>query len=511
MPRVLARRLTTVALGLVLLASAAGTVAPAARADTIAASVSSTPVGQAMPDGFLGVSFEFRALHQYTGRDPRAVDPVLVQLLDGLAPGSAPSLRVGGDSTDGTWWPIPGMIPPGGIYYRLTPGWLRTAHALAADLRTRMILGINLEAGRPAIAAAEARAFVSGIGRRYIQALEIGNEPDLYGVFPWYRDRRGHLHRSRGSHYSLADYTSEFDHLTQALPHIPLAGPAVSGPGWMRKLSGFIGHEPRLGMVTYHRYPLRACTTDASQPSFPTISHLLADSSSAGLANALAPFVAVARRHHLPFRLTEINTASCQGQPGLSDSFASALWGLNTMFNLARQGVDGVNFHMLPGSHYELFSPSQTPSGAWQAAVHPVYYGLDLFAQAFPVGARLVTVTAPGGPTKVWATQAGDGTLRVTLINQDPAAEHDVQVQIPNSTTAGTLETLTAPSISSTDGVTLGGQSFGSETSTGTLPGPLLTTPVTPVTGSYTVPLPSASAALLTIPGGAGGTPLARR
>jgi Glycosyl hydrolase family 79 C-terminal beta domain len=170
---------------------------------------------------------------------------------------------------------------------------------------------------------------------------------------------------------------------------------------------------------------------------------------------------------------------------------------------------------MLPGSHYELFSPSQTPSGAWQAAVHPVYYGLDLFAQAFPVGARLVTVTAPSGPTKVWATQAGDGTLRVTLINQDPAAEHDVQVQIPNSTTAGTLETLTAPSISSTDGVTLGDQSFGTETSTetstGTLPGPPATTPVTPVTGTYTVPLPAASAALLTIPGGAGGTPLARR
>ncbi|MDQ6730351.1 MAG: glycosyl hydrolase family 79 C-terminal domain-containing protein [Actinomycetota bacterium] len=510
MPRVLRRHLSTVALGLVLLAFAGGTVAPAAWADTIAASVSSTPVGQALPDGFLGVSFEFRALHQYTGRDPRAVDPVLVHLLDGLAPGSAPSLRVGGDSTDGSWWPIRGVVPPGGIYYRLTPGWLRAAQALSAELKTRMILGINLEAGRPAIAAAEARAFAAGIGRRYIQALEIGNEPDLYGVFPWYRDRRGHLHRSRAGHYSLANYTSEFSHLSQVLPRIPLAGPAVSGPDWMGKLAGFIGQEPRLGMVTYHRYPLRACTTDASQPSFPTIGHLLADSSSAGLADALAPFVAVAHRHQLPFRLTEINTASCQGQPGVSDTFASALWSLNTMFNLARRGVDGVNFHMLPGSHYELFSPSQTQSGGWQAVVHPVYYGLDLFAQAFPVGARLVPVTAPSGPTKVWATQAGDGALRVTLINQDPAAEHDVQVQIPNSTTPGNLETLTAPSISSTDGVALGGQSFGGQTSTGTLPGPPTTTPVTPVTGSYTVPLPAASAALLSIPGGPGGTPLVR-
>lgn len=494
-----------------LLASAAATAAPAARADTIAASVSSTPASQALPDGFLGVSFEFRALHQYTGRDPRAVDPVMVNLLNGLAPGSAPSLRVGGDSTDGTWWPIRGVVPPGGIYYRLTPGWLRSAHALAAALRTRMILGLNLAAGRPAIAAAEARAFVSGIGRRSIQALEIGNEPDLYGVFPWYRDRRGRLHRSRSTHYGVGDYTREFSRFGQLLPHIPLAGPSVSGPSWLGKLARFIGAEKRLGMVTYHRYPLRACTTDPSQASYPSIAHLLADSSSAGLANALAPFVTVAHRHRLPFRLTEINTASCQGLAGVSDTFASALWALDAMFNLAHRNVDGVNFHMLPGSHYELFTPSQAAGGAWQAFVHPIYYGLYMFAQAFPVGARLVSVSAPAGPTKVWATQAGDGTVHVALINEDPSAEHDVQVQVPGSTSTGNVETLTAPSLSSTDGVTLGGQTFGDETSTGTLPGPPATSAAVPVTGTYTVALAAGSAALLTIPGGAGGTGLTRR
>ena len=257
-----------------------------------------------MPDGFLGVSFEFRALHQYTGRDPRAVDPVLIQLLDGLAPGSAPSLRVGGDSTDGTWWPIPGVVPPGGIYYRLTPGWLRAAQALAADIKTRMILGINLEAGRPAIAAAEARAFVSGIGRRYIQALEIGNEPDLYGVFPWYRDRRGHLHRSRGSHYSLADYTAEFDRFADVLPHIPLAGPTASGPDWMRKLGGFIGREPRL--EPGHLSPVSAARLHHRCGAAPASRRSATCSLTAPRPGSLtrwAPFVAVAHHHRLPFRL----------------------------------------------------------------------------------------------------------------------------------------------------------------------------------------------------------------
>ncbi len=441
----------------------------------LSASVSGTQTGQGLAPGFVGVSFEYRALHQYTGRDPLAVDPVLVALLRGLAPGQSPVIRIGGDSTDGTWWPIPGMIGPGGIYYRLTDGWLRVAHALAAELNAKLILGINLAAGRPAIAAAEGRALLAGIGRQYIQAFEIGNEPDLYGAFPWYRDRRGHLHWSRGRRYGLSDYIQEFGRWSRALPNVPLAGPAASGPGWMRKLSKLISAQRRLKMVTYHRYPLRACVNDPADAGYPSIPNLLADSSSSGLAQGLAPFVAVAHRHSLPFRVTEINSASCEGAKGVSDTFASALWALDTMFDMASVGVNGVNFHMLPGSNYELFTPSQTANGTWQAFVHPEYYGLLMFSQAFPPGAHLLDVGAPSGPVKVWATQDSTGVVRVTLINKDPSAEHDVVLTVPGGSTSGSLETLSAPSISSTDGVTLGGQSFGDETTTGTLPTPQTT------------------------------------
>ena len=173
------------------------------------------------------------------------------------------------------------------------------------------------------------------------------------------------------------------------------------------------------------------------------------------------------------------------------------------MFNMASVGVDGVNFHMLPGSNYELFTVSHTSGGAWQAFVHPEYYGLQMFAQAFPPGARLLNLSAPSGPVKVWATQGTDGTLRVTVINEDPSAEHDVALQLPGASGTGSLETLTAPSLSSTSGVTLGGQTFGSETATGKLPGPLSTMAVAPASGTYTVPLPAGSAAMLTVAGSA--------
>ena len=115
---------------------------------------------------------------------------------------------------------------------------------------------------------------------------------------------------------------------------------------------------------------------------------------------------------------------------------------------------------------------------------------------------------------KVWATQGTDGAIRVTAINQDTTAEHDVALQITGATAPGTLETLQAPAISATSGVTLGGQTFGAETTTGTLPAPT-TTPVVPVGSSYTVPLAPGSAAMLTIggstPGGGGGGLIRRR
>jgi uncharacterized membrane protein YgcG len=511
--RVLRRR-ACIAVVAALLFGCLGLIPAAGRAlaDTVSASVAGTPSGQRMGSGFVGVSFEYRAVHQYTGRDPLAVDPVLVHLLAGLAPGQSPVIRIGGDSTDASWWPIRNTIVPAGIYYPITPGWLRTTGALAQDLNAKLILGINLAAGRPAIAAAEGQALLAGIGRQHIAALEIGNEPDLYGVFAWYRRRNGAIVRSRGRGYNLSAYTQQFAQWSRVLPSgrdpIPLAGPAASGPAWMNGLRHFADTAPRLGLITLHRYPLRACTTSPTDPSFPSIPNLLADSASAGLAAPLDGYARTAHAHHDLFRVAEINSASCEGAKGVSDTFASALWALDTMFQFARAGVDGVNFHMLPGAAYELFTVSHSATGAWQAFVHPEYYGLDLFAQAFPPGAQLLPVSAPGGPVKVWATRGADGTVRLTLINKDAVSDHDVAVSISGQTAPGVEETLQAPGVSATDGVTLGGQTFGDETSTGQLPGPAQTTTVTPTGSTYTVTVPAASAAMVTIggPGGSAGS-----
>jgi hypothetical protein len=479
-----------------LLASLAALTPATAVADppVLPVQVGADPVGRAMPPGFLGLSFEYKATHIYTGRDPRVVNPVLVALLRGLNAGQPTNIRIGGNSSDQTWWPIRGMIPPGGISYNLTKGWLRTTKTLITALHGKLILGVNLAANRPAVAVAEARALLAGIGRENIQALEIGNEPDLYNTFAWYRDRRGRVVFSRPRTYSLGSLMSEFARWRAAMPRAPIAGPALSMQSW---LGGFLGAEPRLAVATFHRYPLRACLNDPTSPLFASIPNLLGDPASTGLAAPLAPYVQQAHANHIPFRLDEINSASCSGKPGVSDSFASSLWALDTLFSMASAGVDGINFHTLPGAAYEPFTFTHH-GNSWRATVHPLYYGALVFSRAFPPGAHLLPVTAPSGAVKVWATQAPDGKLRVAMINKSPDTPAQVQLQLPGTAGSGSIQALSAPSLASTGGVTFAGQTFGSSTTTGVLPGTPGATPIDPVAGTYNVDLPAGSAVLLT-------------
>ena len=223
--------------------------------------------------------------------------------------------------------------------------------------------------------------------------------------------------------------------------------------------------------MTLHRYPLQVCLTPPTSTRYPTIARLLSPATSTELADSFAPYVALARAHGLSLRVDELNTVSCGADPAVSKSFASALWALNTLFGLASVGVSGVNVHTFPGAGYELFKISRQ-DGQWRAAVSPEYYGMLMFAEATPPGSHLVSVGPTGVPgVNVWATRAADGTVRVVLTNEG-SSTHELAVRIPGKFKRATLTRLTAPSPSATSGVTLGGQSFGAQTSTGRLAGP---------------------------------------
>ena len=84
------------------------------------------------------------------------------------------------------------------------------------------------------------------------------------------------------------------------------------------------------------------------------------------------------------------------------------------------------------------------------------------------------------------------------MINDSLRHATTVRVGAAGAAGPGTLERLLARSAYATENVTLGGVGFGSETATGALP-PALTSPVAPRGGAYSVTLPAATAALLTL------------
>jgi hypothetical protein len=477
-------------------AQTAGSTAGAGGAERL--QVSARATGRPIPAGFLGLSLEYPAVEAYAGSDPKAINPVLVQLIRNLAPNQVPSLRIGGDTTDWTWWPVAGVAKPGGVKYSLGPTWARVTGALAHELGARVILGINLEADSRTIAGAEARALLAGLGRSSVQAFELGNEPELYGSFTWYTTGSGLHVKGRPPGYDFSAFQGDFSRIGDALPSMPLAGPATGAPKWIPQLGNFLPAHPQVRVATLHRYPVQQCFVAPASPVYPSVAHLLAPGASRGLADSVAPFVGVAHAHHASLRIDEMNTVSCGDAPGVSNAFVSGLWVLDAVFQMARVGVDGVNIHTYPGAPYELFTFTRR-SGRWRGFVAPQYYGLEMFAQAVPPGARLLSLSGSLGKVKAWATRAPDGTIHVVLINEYTAQSRTVAVRIAGAQGPARLERLRAKGISATTGVTLGGQTFGTETNTGTLAGRSTIASVPKSNGAYVVRVPRASAAMLTL------------
>jgi hypothetical protein len=505
------RRSVAVVGALVMVAAAC--LSARAQAYAFRMSVGSATTGRPIASNFLGLALEYNTIPQLAGATPASVDPIFVQLLRNLDPSGRPIIRVGGQSTDRTWWPVPGMKPPYGVTYGLWPGWTAAARSLIAATNAKLILGVNLEANRTRISQVEGSELLAGVGPANIDALELGNEPDLYSTMPWYRtlngkpiawySKAGTPVYSRRPTYGPQNFAQEFSRTLKVLPQLPVAGPETGSGPWMGTFSKFVSPRSQVRMLTSHAYGLNQCITDPASLQYPSVPNLLNSVNSRDLTAGLGPYVSLVHRSGGTFRVDEMGSISCNGRAGVSNTLASALWLIDGLFQIASQGIDGVNLHDYPNSANGLFDFSRS-GGQWQGTVHPLYYGALMFAQAAPAGARLLRITSGSqAQLRAWATLGQDHRVRIVLINDSLRSSAQTQIRVAGAAGPGAIERLAARSAYATAGISLGGASFGSDTATGVLSAPQQQA-VTARAGGYSVTLPAGSAALLTVSRGLG-------
>ncbi len=459
----------------------------------VTATVTGQPVGPPVPAGFVGLATEYWNVEQEVGTNPKQPDRAFEQTLLNLAPEGGFSLRIGGDSTDWSWWPIPGMKQPPWVRFTITPTWAAVTARLAADLHAHVIVGLNMEASNVRIDQAEVRGIGHALSHQPL-TFELGNEPELYSHFPFYHTPAGIAVRGRPKSYTLLDMASQWNQIASSLPSVRLAGPGYTSLDSLPYVGAFLAGTRRLALLTVHTYPLKSTRCAAAPPQE---SELFAPQSLQTLASGLATWESLARRHGVGLRVDEMNSITCGGQPGVTNTLGPALWALNILPLYAQAGINGVNIQSRPFTAQNLIQTTHTSAG-WRVQVQPEYYGLVAFAELTPPGSRMLRIGGLPGGLLAWADRTPQGQTHVVITNVGTGPR---AVAIRGGTGPGTLETLSggAGGLAATGGVTLGGRTLSEQT--GQLSGSPVTHTVAPHSGAYAVTVAPATAAILTFRG----------
>jgi len=481
--------------------SAAGAVISAASSTALTPPIDVTVrgvyAGPPIRAGFVGITTEFHDMFKEAGTNPAQPDTAFEHVLENLAPDGGFDLRIGGDTTDWTWWPVPGMGHPPWARWTLTPTWMAVAQKLLVDLHAHLIIGINMEADSPVVAATEVQAIKAGIGPSVPTTFELGNEPELYPKWPFYITKSKQTVFGRPKNYSFPQITKQWDALAAHLGPIRLAGVGYSSFRALPHVEHFLRASPDLSLLTMHTYALtpQNCQKGGQLRE----SWLFHPSSLQNLAGAVGAWVTLGRKYNVTVRVDEMNAVTCGGLANFSDTIGPSLWALNVLPLYAQTGVTGVNFETRPNTAQNLIQPTATTSG-WQVTVQPEYYGMLAFAQLTPPGSRILSVLTQRSGLLAWAVQTPEHTVNIVVTNTTSSAKR-VAIQAAGVKGPATTEALAnrARRLAAVTGVTLGGQTISPQT--GQLTGTQVRSKVTPHGGNYDITVAPASATILSVNG----------
>ncbi len=449
----------------------------------VAVTVNPSTPGPPVPRRFLGLSFEVAALGQLSQYADRGD---LVRLLRSLGPGV---LRFGGITADeNVAWSDSATPRPAWASSTIGPAQLNAIGVLARRSGWKVLLTVGLAHDEPAVAAREVAAAHHALGAN-LAAVEIGNEPNSYGShgfreLPWI---------AQGYEEEVSEYREAIAALT---PSVPIAGPDVSGSGVFPEWGEEEALSQKPALLTGHHYPLGCAQTPA-----PSIEALLSPAIREREAQSLATYISVSDTYRIPFRLDEANSVSCGGVPGISDTFASALWATAYITQAMTAGAAGINLQGNPTNcvgYTPLCAPDPAALASGSLRAQPDWYALLLTSSL--VGEEpLPTTITEGSPNLVAASFAGpDHLLKVVLVDDEPpgASPLALRLNVGAGLGAGRVLRLTAPAQNATGGVLLGGRAV---TANGSWSNFTPAEGVSAATGTISLELAPDSAALVTI------------
>jgi hypothetical protein len=421
------------------------------RGRPVTVSVDVSHPGAVIPPDFLGLSFEATAIRLIAAYGH---DGNLAALMHSLGNGV---IRIGGVSVDRrVAWSADGIARPSWASVGVTRGDLAGIAALAKQTGWSVLLTVDLAHYDPAAAAQEVAAAHSLLGAR-LAGVEIGNEPDRYA-------REG----LRGAGWSFDEYAGEIAAyraaIERAAPGVRIDGPDASSGvpplPWVANASAL-----HLGLLTDHYYPLSTCGGTEV-----TVGELLSPVVREHENAMLARLLAIERASAIPLRIDETNNISCRGQPGISNSFASALWAADWTARAMAAGIAGLNFHDLlsePGA----YSPLVLRAGSSELHANPDWYALLLTAPlvgARPVSASVQLASRLTARAFLTEDRGADSSprspaLRLLLVDFEPPGARPllVHLRVPSGFTGGDILRLTGPSPAAQSHVQLGASEVG--------------------------------------------------
>jgi hypothetical protein len=442
--------------------------------------------GLIIPSDFLGLSFETVSLQDKSPKaGGRLFDATNTQCITLFKNFGVKNLRIGGSSVDAR----------NSTNYMPTDSDIDALFHFAKASSVNVIYSLCLLNGNSKRDASAAK-YVWDNYRKYLLCFAIGNEPDFY--------KKGRDHEITNDASFVAKWIRFAGAVTNAVPEAKFGGPDNGGPdnpdGGASWASIFAKDEMRSGMVTWifsHEY-VGGNSKDMTVPQI--IEGMLSANWDASNYPAYYNATeAAALSAGFPFRLTEFNSYSTTypGTWGGNNSFASALYALDSTHWWAAHNCQGVNFHTIVGKYNGTIY--RDANGNYQ--VYPIAYGLKAFDVGGHGGVMPLTISN-ADLLNLTAYAVGDTTnLYVTIINKEHGANaRSAAVTIlPNGLVNGSAEAmfLTAPqgNVGATNGVTLGGATI-----TNNAPWRGQWTRLRPVmNGSCAVTVPAASAVVVKI------------